>query len=378
MLILARIDKYQKKFPPAETGLAVKDRSNLLRWEVVVDENTTYSIPNDPRPEHLHHLHLTHDEEVMENEKEQVLDRGKVPEPLPISVQTTSKLRTPSLQYVASITGTQEQKAAKAAQAEASLIAQRDAIDAQRQKLLLKQKQLEEEERRANTPTQRNESAMDTTEGAEMPPVTQPWAPPSRVLQVPAQPAPIAIGAPAALPKTKTGTVQPRASAAAPPTTVNPFASIPAARLRPAVPAEHEEEEEEGELREHPGPSLPQRERYAKTRDPRKQQTSVSSSAFETESGTYHRRDRDDDGESTFSESYNRDNYPRMSTELVVQWPPGGITSLEREDVAPWYDIYTRRVRHHVPTNAWEIYDELALRNRAPEYLKQDIDQLQP
>ncbi|MCP4055348.1 MAG: hypothetical protein GY739_20365, partial [Mesoflavibacter sp.] len=33
MLILQRIDHYWKKFPPAETGLAVKDRSNLLRWE---------------------------------------------------------------------------------------------------------------------------------------------------------------------------------------------------------------------------------------------------------------------------------------------------------------------------------------------------------
>ncbi|MCP4119527.1 MAG: hypothetical protein GY737_29835, partial [Desulfobacteraceae bacterium] len=68
------------------------------------------------------------------------------------------KIRTPSLQYIASIQGTQEEKAARAAKAEASLIAQRDALEAQRQQLLLKQKQLEEEAR-ANTPTQRNESA---------------------------------------------------------------------------------------------------------------------------------------------------------------------------------------------------------------------------
>ncbi len=142
----------------------------------------------------------------------------------------------------------------------------------------------------------------------------------------------------------------------------DPLASIPIGRLRSLVTAAPEEEEE-GELCETPQQSLPQRPKYAKAKEQQRQQESVSSSAFESESGTYcHREREDDDGDSYLSKTYNRDNYPHVAADLIVQWPPSGIKSREKRDVPAWYEIYARRARGHLSVTPWDIYDVLVLR----------------
>ncbi len=100
MEILNRIEIYMAKFPPSVTDADVKERSDMLQWEIVIDEGLMYSVSQGPRAEHLQHLPLRREEEVVEQEEEYVpMEGDKVKGPLPKSVRTKAVPKMSEITY---------------------------------------------------------------------------------------------------------------------------------------------------------------------------------------------------------------------------------------------------------------------------------------